>query len=88
MIVPRFIHLSLLAVALAFISSCQVSQEKGAIIGGVGGAGIGAALGAMTAREGNRTAPAIFGGLTGAGIGQAIGRKYGDPDIVKVRRGD
>lgn len=57
-------------------------------MGGIGGAAIGAALGATTARKGNRTLPAIFGGVAGAGIGQKIGRQYSDPDVVKVRRGD
>lgn len=85
----RSIRLSLLAAVSALgLSSCQVSQEKGAIMGGIGGAAIGAALGATTARKGNRTLPAIFGGVAGAGIGQKIGRQYSDPDVVKVRRGD
>ncbi len=89
MIIEKYIHLSLLAAISALcLNSCQVSQEKGAVMGGIGGAAVGATLGAALAPKGNKTVPAILGGVAGAAMGQKIGRQYSDPDVVKVRRGD
>lgn len=83
------LSLSLLALASAFLlTSCNLTQEKAALIGGGAGAAIGGFAGNKLASGGNRTAATIGGALLGAGVGSEIAKKHADPDIVKVRRGN
>ncbi len=68
-------HLSLIALAgLIALPSCAntgPNQNRGAAIGGLGGAGVGAIIGHQS---GNAAAGAVIGGLSGAAIGGAVGR--------------
>ena len=48
-------------------------KERGALIGGVGGAAVGTAVGSQS---GNAGAGAILGGAAGAGAGGLIGNEF------------
>lgn len=48
-------------------------KERGALIGGVGGAAVGTAVGSQS---GNAGAGAIIGGAAGAGAGGVIGNEF------------
>jgi len=85
----RFLSLPLLAAAAAFLfTSCNLSQEKAALMGAGVGAAIGGVAGNQLAGRGNRTAATIGGAVAGAAIGSGIAKKHADPNIVKVRRGN
>src|SRR5258706_16053400 len=68
----RFVHFSLLAALLAGVVGCKelpgTRTEQGAVIGGLGGAAVGAAVGG----EKHRLLGAILGGALGAGGGYVI----------------
>ena len=68
------------SIGLAPLAGCESlpggEKEQGAVIGGVGGAAAGAAIGGKD----NRLAGAVIGGILGAGGGYLIGTKMGDKD--------
>jgi hypothetical protein len=68
------------SIGLAPLAGCESlpggEKEQGAVIGGVGGAAAGAALGG----EDHRLAGAVIGGLLGAGGGYLVGAKMEDDD--------
>ena len=85
----RFTLPSLLAAASAILlSSCNVSQETGAMIGTGVGAAAGAGAGALMAGRENRGTGAILGALGGAAMGRKYGLENSDSDIVRVQRGN
>ncbi len=57
----------IVAVNLVLVPGCATQAQTGALIGGVGGAGIGAAVG--------DTEGALIGGALGAGAGYLIGHE-------------
>ena len=70
----------------AFVALCGCSsanperwdrREKGAAIGGLGGAGVGALIGSQS---GNTGTGALIGGAVGAGSGALIGNELDDDD--------
>ncbi|MEO0018961.1 MAG: hypothetical protein RLZZ522_2244 [Verrucomicrobiota bacterium] len=58
-------------IALPSCANTGPNQNRGAAIGGLGGAGVGAIIGNQS---GNAAAGAVIGGLSGAAIGGAVGR--------------
>ena len=68
------------SIGLAPLAGCESlpgsEKEQGAVIGGVGGAAAGAALGG----EDHRLGGAIIGGILGAGGGYLVGTKLEDKD--------
>jgi hypothetical protein len=74
------------SVGLAPLAGCENlpgnKKEQGAVIGGVGGAVAGAALG-----KGNRGLGALIGGALGAGGGYLVGAKMDDKDKDKTKDG-
>ena len=72
----RFVIAGVATIGLA-LTSCQTHTQQGALVGGLGGA----ALGAAVAGDGNRGEGALIGGAIGAASGAAIGsskdRRYG-----------
>lgn len=73
MLKHRFVHTGLLAAFLLAAGGCKnlpgTREQQGAVIGGLGGAAAGAAVGG----EKNRLLGAILGGALGAGGGYVIG---------------
>lgn len=69
----------LLSITLAAASGCSglTAQEKGALVGGAGGAGLGAALGAI---GGSAALGAMVGGPVGLIGGYLIGEKIFQTD--------
>ena len=57
------------AFAISFAQAQTSSRKKGAIIGGVAGAGTGAVI-----SKNHRVKHAVIGGVVGAGTGYVIGR--------------
>jgi Glycine zipper len=74
------------SIGLAPLAGCENlpgnKKEQGAVIGGVGGAVAGAALG-----KGNRGIGALIGGALGAGGGYLVGAKMDDKDKDKTKDG-
>src|SRR5206468_12441880 len=68
----KFVHLSLLAALLMSAVGCKdlpgTRKEQGAVVGGLGGAAAGAAIGG----EKHRLLGALLGGALGAGGGYVI----------------
>src|SRR5687768_1697532 len=68
------------SILLAPVAGCESlpgnEKQQGAVIGGVGGAAAGAAIGG----EDNRLAGAVIGGLLGAGGGYLVGAKMEKDD--------
>ncbi len=71
----RFVTISAIAalcLGLVFIAACESQAGKGAGIGGLAGAGIGAIIGHQS---GNTAEGALIGGAIGAGGGYMIGNE-------------
>ena len=69
----KFPKLLILAGAIALPSCADTgpNQNRGAVIGGLGGAGVGAIIGNQSGHAGTG---ALIGGASGALIGGAVGR--------------
>ena len=80
-----FFLLSLVLVMILFVEGGYAQTRKshgakGAVIGGVAGAGVGAAV------SHDRSKGAIIGGVVGAGAGYAIGHKKKHPPKKVYRK--
>ncbi len=68
--VTRIVLLELVLIGALLIAGCESSAGKGAAIGSLGGAGLGAIVGHQSGRT---TEGALIGGAVGAGAGYVIG---------------
>lgn len=74
-----------LAVSMVF-SSCGTAQKNGTLIGGGGGAALGALIGSLVSGHGDHNKGALIGGAIGAAVGGTAGNLIGKHmDKVKAQ---
>lgn len=74
-----------LAVSMVF-SSCGTAQKNGTLIGGGGGAALGALIGSLVSGHGDKNKGALIGGAIGAAVGGTAGNLIGKHmDKVKAQ---
>lgn len=75
----------LLAVSMVF-SSCGTAQKNGTLIGGGGGAALGALIGSLVSGHGDKTKGALIGAAIGGAVGGTTGNLIGKHmDKVKAQ---
>lgn len=76
---------AIIAVSMA-VSSCGTAQKNGTLIGGGGGAALGALIGSLVSGHGDHNKGALIGGAIGAAVGGTAGNLIGKHmDKVKAQ---